>query len=65
MPDVIAKDNVRQKRLDGVSEAHEALPDIRVGLNANFLRMQERPPILRREDRVHDSVRKRLGHPIS
>jgi hypothetical protein len=41
MPGIIFKDNVHRKRLDGVSEAHEALPD------TNFLRMQERPPILR------------------
>ena len=36
---------------------------IRVGLNPNFLRMQERPPILRREDRVNNQVGKGLGYP--
>ena len=34
---------------------------ISVGLNPNFLRIQERPPILRREDRVKNQVGKGLG----
>src|SRR5437868_1883826 len=34
---------------------------IRVGLNPNFLRMQERPPILRREDRVNNQVGRDWG----
>jgi hypothetical protein len=34
VPGIIPKDNVRRKRLDGVSEAHEALPDTKVCGNA-------------------------------
>ena len=40
------------------------LRHIRVGLNPNFLRMQERAPILRREDSVHNQVGKGLGRRI-
>jgi hypothetical protein len=94
VPVIIPKDNVRRKRLDGVSEAREALPDfrqarknvdvivhsadfdgmalkvlqytchVRVGLTPNFLRTQERPPIFRREDSMHNQVGKGLGHRI-
>jgi hypothetical protein len=35
---------------------------LRVGLDPNFLRMQERPPILRREDHVHNQVGKRSSN---
>jgi hypothetical protein len=35
-----------------------------VGLDPNFLRKQERPPILRKEDSVHNQVGKGLGHRI-
>jgi hypothetical protein len=30
VPGIIPKDNVRQKRLDGAAEAHEALPDTKI-----------------------------------
>ena len=33
----IPKDNVRRKRLDGVSEAHEALPDTKICGDARYL----------------------------
>jgi hypothetical protein len=50
--------------LDGVSEAHEALPDTKicgdahvgVGLTPKFLRTQERPPIFCREDSMHNQM---------
>jgi hypothetical protein len=54
---------VQSTNLDGV--ALKVLQDtrhIRVDINPDFFRMQERPPIFRREDGVHNKVRKGLRH---